>query len=192
MQIRKILRVVGLDPSMRSFGMARGLLHMEQGFFAPTDIELIETTISKLKRVRKNSDDLDRAKSLYIHMTAFIQDADLIFVEIPVGSQSARSMASYGMCIGVLASITTNIIQVTAAEVKLAVCGIKKATKASMIQWAATTYPKLDYFTINRKGENILTKKNEHIADALATVHAGVKTEQFKQLLTMSGYKLEK
>ena len=185
------LTIVGLDPSMSNFGMVKGVLDLNSRTFCPTDIKLIETKSDKTnkKTVRKNSDDLNRAKLLYNGMSDFIIDADLISVEIPVGSQTARAMTSYGVCIGVLSSIKQPMIQVTPAEVKLATCNKKTATKEEMINWATSLYPNLNWITRKYKGQIQLTKKNEHIADALATVHAACKTDQFLQMLSI--YKLK-
>jgi hypothetical protein len=179
------LKVAGLDPSMKNFGMVRGELDLDSGLFYPVDVGLLETSPTKVKTVRKNSDDLFRANALYEGMSDFIKDVSLVFVEVPHGSQSARAMASYGMCIGILASITKSFIQVSALQVKLAACNNKKATKDDMIKWATTTYPNLKYFTRKLKGEVVMTAKNEHIADAIASVHAGVATNEFKNLLSI-------
>lgn len=105
-------------------------------------------------------------------------------VEIPVGSQSARSMASYGICIGVVASIDKPLIQVTPAEVKLVATGSKTASKDDMIKWATEMYPEGQWLTTNKKGVVSFVNKNEHMADAIAAMHAGVKTDQFKGMLS--------
>lgn len=68
------------------------------------------------------------------------KDVNMVVVEVPVGSQSARSMASYGICIGILASITKPMIQVTPTEVKMATVGSKTASKQDMIDWATSAY----------------------------------------------------
>ncbi|WP_218958956.1 RuvC family protein [Salinimonas marina] len=117
-------------------------------------------------------------------MTQFLLGVNLAFVEIPVGSQSARAMASYGICVGLLASIQIPIIQVTPAEVKIAATGSKTATKNEMIHWAVSQYSDADWLTTRRGGQDVVTNKNEHLADAVAAVHAGVKTDTFQQLLS--------
>lgn len=89
-------------------------------------------------------------------------------------------MASYGVCIGVLASSSTPFIQVTPNEVKLAGTNKKTATKAQMIEWATKTYPYVNWFTNQKKGITTFSAKNEHLADAIACVHAGVKTDLFR------------
>lgn len=179
----KILRVAGLDPSLSNFGMVKGALNLQNGEFQ-LDGMLLQSTSSdnkNKKRVRKNSDDLERARLLYGSMQDFLFDTDMIFVEIPVGSQTARAMCSYGVCIGVLASISQSLIQVTPSEVKIAATGNKNATKTEMINWAVKTYSYADWFKHKSKGELVISNKNEHLADATAAIHAGVRTDEFRQ-----------
>lgn len=176
------IRVAGLDPSLSNFGMVKGELDIVSGSFFPEEIKLIETKPdAKNKKVRKNSQDLDRSILLHKGMQDFIQDVNLVFAELPVGSQSARSMASYGICIATLASIPNAMIQVMPLEVKLATCGKKTATKAEMISWATTTYPHVSWFTRKYKGVLEITNKNEHVADAIGAIHAGLLTDQYAQ-----------
>lgn len=179
----KTITVAGLDPSLSNFGMVKGSLDLESGILTVTQIQLIETKPeSKNKTVRKNSIDLERSRKLYKELTEFIKDVDLVCVEIPVGSQSARAMTSYGICIGLLASIDLPLIQVTPTEVKLAATNSKTASKAEMINWAVLNYPEAQWLTVTRKGITNFVDKNEHMADALAAIVAGVQTDIFKQL----------
>ena len=181
-----VLTVVGLDPSFRNFGMSKGKLDLNAGTLSLSEVELSQSSTGKeLKSVRQNSKDLNAAKTQFTGMTEFIKGSDLIFVEVPHGSQSARASASYGICIGILASIEIPLIQVTANEVKIASTGNKTETKRGMINWAYNLYPDIDWFTQKRKGISVLTDKNEHIADSIAAIHAGVKTDEFKRLLTV-------
>lgn len=174
--------VAGLDPALRNFGMAKGALCLDTGIFDLHQIQLSEPKSLKMKVVRKNSDDLLRAKQQAEVTEDFLKDVDMVMVEIPVGSQSARAMASYGICIGILAGIKTPMIQVTPTEVKVASVGTKTATKDEIITWATNLYPEASWLTQKRKGEEVILAKNEHIADAIAAIHAGVHTDQFKQL----------
>lgn len=170
--------VAGLDPSLRNFGMVKGNLDPTTGHLELTELLLQETsTLPKNKVVRKNSEDLNRARVLYQALISFLTDVDMVFVEIPVGSQSSRAMASYGICIGLIATISTAMIQVTPTEVKVAATGSKTASKDHMIQWAITTYPDAEWL---RRGNSFLNK-NEHLADATAAIHAGITTDEFKQ-----------
>lgn len=174
------MRVLGIDPSLSNFGLAVGTIDLESDQFYLGELKLQESSASKQKGVRKNSDDLERARSLYKALKVGVNWADIIIVEIPVGSQSARAMCSYGICIGLLASIEKPLIQVTPAEVKLAATGTKTATKQQMIDWATNKYPSEHWLTRKVKGVTSYVAKNEHLADAIAAIEAGLKTDQYK------------
>lgn len=179
-----IITIAGIDPSLNNFGLAKGIVDLNTLSVELHELALVttESNATNKKVVRKNSDDLERARKLYTGLHEFIDDVDLVSVEIPVGSQSARAMASYGVCIGVLASIGQPFIQVTPDEVKLSTAGSKTASKAQMIQWATNMYPNLNWLTSKRNGLETYTAKNEHLADAVAAIHAGLLTDQFKFL----------
>lgn len=176
--------ITGVDPSLSNFGMVRGWIDLDTNEFHPTALRLCETKPdSSNKTVRKNSQDLERTQQLYKAFQEEITPSDLIAVEIPVGSQSARAMASYGACLGVLASaVEWPMIQLTPTEVKMASVGSKTASKADMIKWATTLYPNLNWFTNTRNGVTTYSNKNEHLADAIAAVHAAIQTNEFKQI----------
>ncbi|WP_269519443.1 hypothetical protein [Alteromonas sp. BMJM2] len=165
--------------------MVKGACDLSSGDFDLTHISLIETASdnNNKKTVRKNSDDLRRSRQIFDGMSEFLKDADMAFVEIPVGSQTARAMTSYGICIGLLASLQVPLIQVTPNEVKLAGAGTKTASKKQMVDWATGEYPNAPWFSHRRGGQQVFTGKNEHVADALAAIYAGVKTDTFKQLI---------
>ncbi len=176
--------LAGIDPSLRNFGMVKGHFELAQGDFGLDEIKLIETASdNKNKTVRKNSDDLRRAREIYEGMSAFLKGVNIAFVEIPIGSQSSRAMTSYGICIGLLASLKVPLIQVTPSEVKLAAVGNKNASKQQMIDWATDTFPEANWFSHKRGGNVHYTGKNEHVADALAAIFAGARTDTFQQLL---------
>tara|TARA_B100000929_G_scaffold108179_1_gene85732 strand:- start:48402 stop:48983 length:582 start_codon:yes stop_codon:yes gene_type:complete len=180
------IRVTGIDPSFSNFGYAHGTLNMETGVLTNLQVELRESPPVKAKKqVRQNSKDLERAQIQFEGLSNICKQSDMVFVEIPVGSQSARAMASYGVCIGLLASIQIPMIQVTPTEVKVAATNKKTASKKEMIEWATQAYPDAGWLTKKVKGIVSFTDKNEHPADALAAIYAGVKTEQFQQLLAM-------
>ncbi len=164
------LKVVGFDPSLSNWGMCK--FWIQKDSIEVAEIGIVETKPSKQLGQRKNSLDLERGKDLYDGVTAFLEDVDLVCVEIPVGSQSANGMKSYGMCIGILASIDIPMIQVTPKQVK-SITGKPSATKKEMIQWAKTKHPEASWFNQN---------KDEHVADAMAAVYAGMQTDMFKLL----------
>ena len=99
-------------------------------------------------------------------------------------------MASYGICVGVLGALRAQGIpffEVTPIEVKLAACGIKTASKSQMIDWAVKNYPKAPWPTYKENGSSLISSaKAEHMADAIAAIHAGISTLAFKQMLSMA------
>lgn len=180
------LRIGGLDPSLSNFGMCKGTLDLDSGLFDLEEVGLIESKPEKSnKSVRKNSQDLERAEKLYKGTISFFDEVDIICVEVPVGSQTARAMTSYGVCIGILAALSVEgkkLIQVTPTEVKLVATNSKTASKQDMIDWAIFHYPEANWFTKKVKNITSFTAKNEHIADSVAALHAGVKTKEFQLL----------
>ena len=176
-----VLNIGGFDPSMKNFGLVKGKLDMEEGVLNDIELLLVETKVdTKNKKVlRKNVQDYERAQKLFKQTSQFFKGVDVICVELPVGSQTAAAMKSYGICIALTAALDIPIIYVTATEVKLAGHGTKGTTKQQMIDWVVKEYPDLPWLRYKRKGEMVLNSSNEHLADALGALHAGVQTDQF-------------
>ena len=178
------IKVIGFDPSLRNWGIAESWLDLTTGYLDTPLLSLIETTETKGKQVRQNSHDLHAAEQLAAMAIPAAKRAKAIFVEVPVGSQSARSMASYGVCVGVLGAIRSlgiPLIEVTATEVKLSLTNEKTATKAQMIKAALTLYPQANFPT--HRGN--ISNKAEHVADAIGAIHAGVNTSAFQNLMRL-------
>lgn len=181
-----LVPVIGMDPSLRNWGLAEGVLDLEQGYLNDLNLSLVIPRDMEGKQVRKNSSDLYLANQLAEGVIPLVQKAKVIFVEIPVGSQSARAMASYGICIGLLGAIRSQgipLIEVTAAEVKVALCGNAFATKRQMIDAAYEAYPSANFPMTKGK----ILDKAEHMADAIGAIHAGVQTPMFQQLMRLLG-----
>jgi hypothetical protein len=184
------LKLVGCDPSLRNWGLARGFYDTLTGDLEIETLSSIHPVLPTGKQVRQNSLDLESSRQLYRDTVAFVQDAHAMFIEVPVGSQSARAMASYGICVGVLGALRaggTPFFEVTATEVKLAGHGTKTATKLEMINWAVKKHPEANWPTYVHNGvKNISEAKAEHMADAVAAIHAGINSNPFKQLLQIA------
>ena len=184
-----LINVAGIDPALSNFGLAKGTFDTDTNLFTPTGVKLVTTEGRKGKQVRQNSDDLRRSQELCRGVQEWITGTHICFAEIPTGSQSARGSFSNGVSLGVLASIGSTpgykgrLIQVLPHEVKLAVTDSKHATKEEMIEWATTTYPHLNYIRGTQgKFKGQVLACNEHIADALATIEAGILTDEFTNL----------
>jgi Holliday junction resolvasome RuvABC endonuclease subunit len=170
---------------MNNWGIASGTYCPNEGINI-INLDVINPVKPTGKQVRQNSKDLEAANQLAKGAWAAVKDAQAIFVEVPVGSQSARAMASYGICIGILGSLRANGIpffEVTPTEVKLAATNNKNATKSQMIDWAKGNHPDAPWPTYLKNGVMCITEsKAEHMADAIAAIYAGVSTQMFQQL----------
>jgi Holliday junction resolvasome RuvABC endonuclease subunit len=188
--------VAGLDPAMANFGFAKMRLDLDTLGLSLEGVRTVSTVkmAGKGKVVRQNSDDLRRSRELHDAFHAEILGCTIAFGEIPSGAQHARSALGFGVALGVLASCPVPIIEVMPVETKVASVGSKTAEKPEIIAWAAATYPHIDWLTYQsdvivkgklkrKKGD--LHDDNEHAADATAAVHAGIQTQQFKQLLAL-------
>jgi Holliday junction resolvasome RuvABC endonuclease subunit len=183
------IKLVGMDPSLRNWGLAVAEYDLTSQKLEVQSVHVIQPVLSTNKQVRQNSLDLDSANQLYQGATIYLSQAHAVFVEIPIGSQSARAMASYGICVGVLGSMRANNIpffELTPTEIKLAGPGKKTATKQEMINWAKTKHPEANWPTYKRNGiQKVSEAKAEHMADAVAAIHAGISCKEFQQLLSM-------
>lgn len=183
------IKVVGLDPSLRNWGIAIGTLDLDSLHLTVDHIETCSPVLSKGKQIRQNSLDLESAYQLTQASLNAIKGAKAVFAEVPVGSQSSRAMASYGICVGVLGALRAfgiPIMEVTPTEVKLAAAGSKTATKEAMIAWGVAKHPEANWPTYKRNGESLVSEAvAEHMADAIAAIYAGIKLNHFKQLLAL-------
>lgn len=187
-----LIRVVGFDPSLRNWGVATGSIDMDRGVLVLDHVDVIQPLLSTGKQVRQNSLDLEAANQLASRALAYAKGAQAIFVEVPVGSQSARAMASYGICVGVLGALRATGIpffEVTPTEVKL-ITKDRNATKLDMIEWAMTQHPEAPWPMFKQNGVvQVSQAKAEHMADATAAIYAGVRTTSFKQSLHLMQFR---
>lgn len=177
-----LIQVAGFDPSFTNWGIAEGQLDLDTGYLENVRLEIVSTEKGKAKQVRTNSDDLQRCEELARKTLEVGRRCKAIFVEVPVGSQNASGMKAYGVVCGILGTLRAEgiqIIEVTPTEVKKTFTGNKNATKEQMIAQAVQLYPDAN-FPMHR-GQ--IASKAEHVADALAAIHAGVSTPIFQNLL---------
>lgn len=183
----QLLKVVGMDPSLRNWGLAIATFDMVTHKLVVGDVSVINPIVTQTKQVRQNSQDIETSEQLYAGAAAAVREAVAVFVEVPVGSQSARAMASYGVCVGVLGSLRAMKIplyEVTPTEVKLAGFGKKDATKKQMIQWAMEKHPEAPWPMYVRNGvQEVSEAKAEHMSDAVAAIYAGINGKSFQQVL---------
>jgi len=180
-----LIKVTGFDPSMRNWGMAKGIYDTNTQKLTLTDLVIIQPEVTKHKSVRQNSKDVEKAEQLFTGAVEFCKGSDIVFAEVPAGSQMARASVGNGVCfaiIGALRACKFPITEITPIEVKLAATGKKSATKLEMIAWATRLHPEVEWPNHKKQGVVKITEGTaEHLADAVGTIYAGLQTQQFQQ-----------
>lgn len=181
------IRIIGIDPSMSNWGMCKATLDVTTMEWTVDDLILIETESESKKGVIKQSDDLRRAKIVQAGMIEACEDASFAISEIPFCNPAGYAGANFnsGLVTGVLASCPIPLIQVFPAEVKQKATGIRSATKGEMIEWAMKRFPDAPWRMRTLKGKRIPTAANEHLADAVASINAGLDSQQLQQALAI-------
>jgi len=172
---------MAVDPSLRFTGVALG--HVEGGLVTVESVHLIETEKTTAKTVRKNSDDL-RCARVIVDELALLRAAHrpvVTMVEVPSGTQSARASWTLGVMLGLIATFPFPVVELSPIEVKKHFAGSKTASKDEMIERALGLHPGLAWL---RHGGRLILK-NEHLADAVAILHTGVASVQFRELTRM-------
>lgn len=187
----KKIEVVSFDPSQSNFGIVEAAINVDTLEIDVRDMRIISTRSEASKGVIKVSDNLRRAVEINNAMQKACKGKAIAIAEIPLMittmNPQIASLANYnaGMMVGVLSAIQIPLIQVFPKDVKMAGPGIKDACKEEMIEWAMEKHPDAPWITRKFKGKIVPTAVNEHIADALAAIYAGIKTTQFSSALTM-------
>lgn len=182
-----LIRFGAIDMSMRNCGLAFGTYDVGHTTYNVGEIHLIQTFASKEKKVRKSALDYQACREMYTKLHSYMDyfNPHVVFAEMPTGSQSANGMKSYGISIALLGTVGVPVIQVSPQEVKVAAVGSRTASKETMINWAAKKFPDVQWLTRKLKGEVVLVAKNEHMADAIGAAEAGMKSDQFQQLIAL-------
>lgn len=176
---------------MRNCGLVFGTYEIGQNDlpdrYNMTEGHLIQTFRNNDKKVRASAKDYDACRTMYIKLQSYLQHfaPQIMFAEMPTGSQSANGMKSYGISLMLLGTIGCPVIQVSPQEVKVAAVDSKTASKDTMIKWAVKKWPEIQWLTRKYKGEMEILNKNEHIADACGAVEAGMRTDQWRQLVSV-------
>jgi Holliday junction resolvasome RuvABC endonuclease subunit len=182
------LAICGFDPSLRNWGIAVGAYCIDTGKLEIPYVAVVQPVLSTAKQVRQNSLDIESGMQLFQAAYKHAKEAQVVFIEVPVGSQSARAMASYGLCVGIIGSIKglgIPVMEMNPMEVKVTATGSKTATKEQMIACATQRHPEANWPRRNLKGiSHISEAKAEHMADAIGAIYAGIASNSFIQLLT--------
>jgi hypothetical protein len=175
--------ICGMDGSLRNFGIAVVRLNIETMEMKVDRLDIFKTEKGKEKTVRKSSDNLERAQSIARSLKEALKGSISVFAEVPSGGQSYDAVLGFGIVIGLYASVDVPLLEVSPSETKKAAVGTRTASKQEIIDWAFNKFPDAPWRTRKLKGAIVPTNDNEHIADAVAIVHAGIKTPAFQQTL---------
>ncbi len=171
---------------MNNWGIACG------GYYPDTDgltieyLDVIQPVVSSKKETKSNSKDVDRSTQLYEGVIRLVQQADITFIEVPVGSQNARAGIGNGICFGILGAFRVNkinFIELTPKDIKLAATGFKNATKKQIVTHYQEEYPDTNWPMKTFRGKQVVNmSKANHMADAIGAIEAGIKSLEFKDL----------
>lgn len=175
------IKIVGLDPSLRNWGIAIGSASLVSGEFTVTDLRTVTTQPNpKGSKVSSSTWDTQSAQTLYEGVADAISDADIVCVEVPYGSQDVKSAVGRGICLGVLGSLFDDrFILVTPQSVKKIV-GAKDASKKECVHWATTKHPEAPWPMWLGK---VSVGKAEHSADALIAIYSAAQTKEFQSII---------
>lgn len=181
------IQIVGFDPSTSNWGIVEAQINVNTLEVTVKNLILSKTKSETKKGVIKQSDDLRRAKEVMASMNEACDGKVFAISEIPFMNPGSYASANFnsGLVTGVLASCPIPLIQVSPQEVKMAAVGHRQAAKEEMIEWAMNKHPDANWLMRKLKGKLYPTKDNEHLADALAAIYAGMQTEQFKQAISI-------
>lgn len=177
------INILGLDPSFRNWGLSKATYDTDSQKLSVLYGEVLTSKHDLYEK--QNQKDLYSAclltEKLKQHWT---NDIDLVCIELPHGSQSARAMVSYGVVLGVLSHFLntgTFTCIVSASQVK-SIVGHKDASKKEIIQWVTDKHQE---FTLPKT-----LNKAEHIADSIVAIHAVLASKRFEEYLNENSTQL--
>lgn len=173
-----------MDPSLRHWGMAKCIMD-DDGKLTVIDMDVIEAK-NPTDVKRKNLKDIKVSMELITRSYKYAKGADLVCIEVPVGSQSASAMLSYGICVAVVACLKCAgipVLETTPQQGKLVV-GNPEASKAEVIDWVNTKHPESPWPLKTLKGvTSIISGKAEHMADSIIAIYAAQQHPEFQQYI---------
>ena len=168
---------VGIDVALAHMGFAKAIVSAKEAKIVEVvELLLVTTKPENKKTVRRSSDRVRRGKELLQEMRRFCCGGTMAIAEVPEGSQDAQAAWALGVATGILCSCPLPLIEVSPREVKLATVRKETASKDEMRRWGYSAFPEAPWKTHGGRR----TKDNEHLADALASIQAGLLTEQFR------------
>lgn len=180
------VNVLGLDGSLQNFGLAVVTVDNDSRDIVKVE-NLVLSKTGKDGKAKRADDDFARFSQHWTEINAIIKqyDINIIFGEIPSGSRDVRAAFAFGGVTAMLAGLGQKytVKTVTPSEVKVAATGNRHADKEDVIVAMHKLYPDAPWITSKRSNKMdiatakglYLTNDNEHLADAISVVIAGLK-----------------
>lgn len=190
-----IIRALGIDTGFANAGFCLANIDMDSDLITPFDIQLVQTT--KIKKVDidalpfellvkdnkkglQSYDDFIRIRKVVKKLRELEKGVDVVMTEMPsTGAINHNAAKALAYALAIMAFPEKPVIQIQPRQVKLNFLGDENATKREMIVEAHRRHPDLQWLG-DKRG---LFDKNEHMADAIAVLYAGIQTEQFERYL---------
>lgn len=165
------LTVLALDPSLRNTGYVLATI-------TGSDVDYVSTGVITTKHTKKSIDTfLEDTMHLYTEVAQLLDKVDVVCSEASLFSQNASNALTNGIVLGLLTVIKNrkNLTVVTQSQAKKATKQAfkDKDAKQVVMEWASAHLP--DELIPKHNGKVNATKFN-HIADALAVLHASLPT----------------
>lgn len=185
------ITILGLDPGLSFTGYAIAEVDVStKSIVRVADIGCAETARDNHRTIRKTSDDFRRARAQAekIQQLVDLHQVSIVAAEMVTTTPYKLPTFSFGVMVGIIASLDKPVIEVLPREVKKVATGDDRATKRDMIAWALkkTARQKLPWPTSSRQNKLDLTYRGKHVtlaaehpADALAIIEAAIATQQF-------------
>jgi Holliday junction resolvasome RuvABC endonuclease subunit len=169
-----------MDPSFRNWGLA--YCEYDNGVITVLKTQLVQTV--EPQGTKRSAGDIQSCATLFdaLDEAMYQFSPDILVAEIPIGSRSSRAANGYGVCmalLGALSSYGVPMVHVTPNQVK-GIVGSSTASKNDVIDWVLKKHPTVPF---PRRGGAIVSSKSEHMADAIAALHAATKLQSFKDAL---------
>ena len=190
-----IIRALGIDPGFANCAFCLAEIDVEKVTVMPKHLDIVRTSkASKAdidntpvelmtggkKELLSSYDDFRRLRIITSKIQLLEEKVDVVISEMPTtGAKNHNAAKALAYALALVSTCRKPIVQVTPSMVKELTVGDRNATKEEMISWAVEQHPALNW--VKRGGK--LVGWNEHMADALAAIYAGIQTEQFERFV---------
>lgn len=177
--MKTTIQIAGIDPSLRNTGIAIGELDTKTWLLKITKLHLVKTEPGKTRPA--SEDLLHRCMEIHHAVHQHTAGCQQVCAELPTGGSTKQAAFNLGAgFVAALVGLPASVVPVTPYDVKRAALGhlpSKQRDKKAMVAWVMQGHPEAPWPTYERDGVvHPVTdiKHLEHLADAIAAIHAGI------------------